>query len=122
VLDKSSGVANGGVGYNSQDNFVGQLSVSQNNLFGNNWSSSLSWEFGGSTQNFEFAFTNPNLYDTDMLLGTNLYYTKKSWSSFFYEIYTRGASLRVGNPCPGSIEPAPWQVTRCIPKNTALPI
>ncbi|GAB1366715.1 outer membrane protein assembly factor BamA [Candidatus Cloacimonadaceae bacterium] len=100
VLDKSSGVANGGVGYNSQDNFVGQLSVSQNNLFGNNWSSSLSWEFGGSTQNFEFAFTNPNLYDTDMLLGTNLYYTKKSWSSFFYEIYTRGASLRVGQSLP----------------------
>lgn len=100
VVDKSSGVANGGVGYNSQDNFVGQLSVSQNNLFGNNWSSSLSWEFGGSTQNFEFAFTNPNLYDTDMLLGTNLYYTKKSWSSFFYEIYTRGAGLRVGQSLP----------------------
>ncbi len=100
VLDKSSGVANGGVGYNSQDNFVGQLSLSQNNLFGNNWSSSLSWEFGGSTQNFEFAFTNPNLYDTDMLLGTNLYYTKKSWSSFYYEIYTRGAGLRVGQALP----------------------
>jgi outer membrane protein insertion porin family len=100
VMDKSSGVANGGVGYNSQDNFVGQLSVSQNNLFGNNWSSSLSWEFGGSTQNFEFAFTNPNLYDTDMLLGTNLYYTKKSWSSFYYEIFTRGAGLRVGQSLP----------------------
>jgi len=100
VMDKSSGVANGGVGYNSQDNFVGQLSVSQNNLFGNNWSSSLSWEFGGSTQNFEFAFTNPNLYDSDMLLGTNLYYTKKSWSSFYYEIFTRGAGLRVGQSLP----------------------
>ncbi len=100
VADKSSGVANGGVGYNSQDKFVGQLSVSQNNLFGNNWSSSLSWEFGGSTQNFEFAFTNPNFYDTDMLLGTNLYYTKKSWSSFYYEIYTRGASVSVGQTLP----------------------
>lgn len=100
VVDKSSGVANGGVGYNSQDKFVGQLSVSQNNIFGNNWSSSLKWEFGGSTQNFEFGFTNPNLYDTDVLLGTNLYYTKKNWSSFFYEIYTRGAGLRLGQTVP----------------------
>lgn len=100
VTDKSSGVANGGIGYNSQDKFVGQLSVSQNNLFGNNWSSSLSWEFGGSTQNFEFSFTNPNLYDSDMLLGTNLYYTEKDWSSFYYKIFTRGASVRVGQYLP----------------------
>lgn len=100
VIDKSSGVANGGVGYNSVDKFVGQLSISQNNLFGNNWSSGLTWEFGGSTQNFEFSFTNPNLYDSDMLLGTNIYYTKKSWSSFYYEIYTRGASVRVGQSLP----------------------
>lgn len=100
VQDKSSGVANGGVGYNSQDNFVGQLSFSQNNLFGNNWSSGLKWEFGGSTQNFEFNFTNPNLYDSDLLLGTNIYYTKKNWSSFFYEIYTRGAGLRLGQALP----------------------
>jgi outer membrane protein insertion porin family len=100
VTDKSSGVANGGVGYNSQDKFVGQLSVSQNNLFGNNWSSSLKWEFGGSTQNFEFDFSNPNLYDSDMLLGSNIYYTKKNWSSFYYEIYTRGAGLRIGQAIP----------------------
>ncbi|HPX09796.1 MAG TPA: outer membrane protein assembly factor BamA, partial [Candidatus Cloacimonas sp.] len=82
VIDRSSGTANGGVGYNSQDKFVGQLSVSQNNLFGNNWSANLTWEFGGNTQNFEFGFTNPNLLDTDILLGSNLYYTKKTWSSF----------------------------------------
>ena len=93
-------MANGGVGYNSQDKFVGQLSVSQNNLFGNNWSSNLSWEFGKNTQNFEFGFTNPNLYDTDMLLGTNIYYTERDWSSFYYKIYTRGASLRLGQYLP----------------------
>jgi outer membrane protein insertion porin family len=100
VVDKSSGVANGGVGYNSQDGFVGQLSVQMSNLFGNNWSSSLTWEFGGKTQNFEFDFTNPNLADTDILLGANLYYTKKDWSSFYYEIYTRGAGIRLGQYLP----------------------
>lgn len=100
VTDKSSGVANGGVGYNSLDKLVGQLSVSQNNLFGNNWSAGITWDFGGSTQNFELNFTNPNLYDTDVLLGTNVYYTRKNWSSFYYEIYTRGAAVRLGQPIP----------------------
>ncbi|PKN78482.1 MAG: outer membrane protein assembly factor BamA [Candidatus Cloacimonetes bacterium HGW-Cloacimonetes-1] len=100
VVDKSSGVANGGIGYNSQDKFVGQLSLNQNNLFGNNWSSGIKWEFGGDTQNFEFSFTNPNLYDSDLLLGTNLYYTTKNWSSFYYEIFTRGAALRLGQSIP----------------------
>ncbi|MCB5262316.1 MAG: outer membrane protein assembly factor BamA [Candidatus Cloacimonetes bacterium] len=100
VTDKPSGVANGGVGYNSQDKFVGQLSLSQNNLFGNNWSSGITWDFGGSTQNFELSFTNPNLYDSDVLLGTNLYYTKKNWSSFHYEIYTRGGAVRLGQAIP----------------------
>jgi outer membrane protein insertion porin family len=100
VVDKSSGVANGGVGYNSQDKFVGSLSISENNLFGNNWAGSLTWEFGGSTQNFEFAFTNPNFLDTDILLGNNIYYTEKDWDSFYYKIFTRGASLRAGQYLP----------------------
>jgi outer membrane protein insertion porin family len=100
VIDKPSGVANGGIGYNSQDNFVGQLSISQNNLFGNNWSGSITWDFGGSTQNLELGFVNPNLFDSDMLLGTNAYYTKKSWSSFYYEILTRGGSVRLGQSVP----------------------
>lgn len=100
VTDKPSGVANGGVGYNSVDKMVGQLSLSQNNLFGNNWSAGITWDFGGSTQNFELNFTNPNLYDTDILLGSNVYYTRKNWSSFYYEIYTRGAAVRLGQPIP----------------------
>jgi len=98
VMDKSAGTANGGIGYNSQDSFVGTLSVSQNNLFGNNWSTSVKWEFGGNTQNFEYDFTNPNFYDTDLLVGFNLYHTQKTWSSFYYKIFTQGASIRAGLP------------------------
>ncbi|MBP7205438.1 MAG: outer membrane protein assembly factor BamA [Candidatus Cloacimonetes bacterium] len=100
VIDKSAGSANGGVAYNSQDGIVGQLSLSMNNIMGNNWSSSLAWEFGGKTQDFQFSFTNPNLMDSDLLLGTSLYYTTKDWSSFYYKIFTRGASVRVGQYLP----------------------
>ena len=71
-----------------------------NNIMGNNWSSSLAWEFGGKTQDFQFSFTNPNLMDTDILLGSSIYYTTKDWSSFYYKIFTRGASIRLGQYLP----------------------
>ena len=94
--DKYSGSANAGVGFNSQDGFIGQLSVSHNNLFGNAWQSSVSWEFGGSTQNFTFDFTDPQFLDTFTLVGFNLYHARRDWSSFNYKVFTTGGSIRAG--------------------------
>lgn len=94
--DRHSGSANAGVGYNSQDGFIGQVSVSHNNLFGNAWQSGLSWEFGGKTQNFQFDFTNPYVFDSFTLAGFNIYHTRRDWSSFNYKVYTTGGSLRLG--------------------------
>ncbi len=98
VEDKTSGTANGGVGYNSVDGFVGQLSLSHNNIMGNNWQSSISYEFGGTTQNVQFSFTNPYTFDTNTLTGFSLYNTEREWEDYYYEIFTRGGSVRVGRP------------------------
>jgi outer membrane protein insertion porin family len=94
--DKYSGSANAGVGYNSQDGVIGQLSVSHNNLMGNAWQGSFSWEFGGSTQNFSLDFTEPHFLDTFTLVGFNLYHARRDWSSFNYKVFTTGGSLRAG--------------------------
>ncbi len=96
VEDKHSGSANAGVGYNSQDKFIGQLSVSHNNLLGKAWQGGLKWEFGGSTQNFELDFTNPYFYDSFNLVGFNAYHTRRDWSSFNYKVMATGGSVRVG--------------------------
>ncbi|NQT65942.1 MAG: outer membrane protein assembly factor BamA, partial [FCB group bacterium] len=64
VSDKVSGSANGGIALNSQDGLVGQLAVAHNNLFGNSWQSSVKWEFGSTTSNFSFNFTNPYFLDS----------------------------------------------------------
>jgi len=98
VNDKTSGQANGGMGYNSQDKVIGQFSVSHNNILGNNWTGSLKWEFGASVQNIESSFTNPYFYDTKLLLGTNFYHTRKDWDSFNYQIYTNGGGIQIGYP------------------------
>ncbi|HHE37471.1 MAG TPA: outer membrane protein assembly factor BamA [Candidatus Cloacimonetes bacterium] len=96
VNDKISGSANGGIAVNSQDGIVGQLSVSHNNLFGNSWQSSLKWEFGKTTQNYDFSFTNPYFLDSNILVGFDVYHTAKEWST--YRINTNGGSIRVGKP------------------------
>ncbi|MDP8231643.1 MAG: outer membrane protein assembly factor BamA, partial [Candidatus Zophobacter franzmannii] len=98
VRDTTSGTINGGVGYNSQDSFVGQLSLSHNNLFGNYWSTSFNWEFGGSSQNFSWDFTNPYLWDTNTLFGYNIFFVEKEYPDSYYEVSTRGGSLRLGRP------------------------
>jgi outer membrane protein insertion porin family len=96
VNDKTSGTANGGIGYNSQDHFVGQFTISHNNLFGNAWKSALKWEFGGSTQNFTLSFTNPYIYDSNTLAGFHIYDTNKEWSSFNYKLQTVGGGITLG--------------------------
>lgn len=98
VNDKTSGQANGGIGYNSQDKVIGQFSISHNNILGNNWTGSLKWEFGASVQNIESSFTNPYFYDTKMLAGFNFYHTRKDWDSFNYQIYTNGGGIQIGYP------------------------
>lgn len=96
VNDKVSGSANGGVALNSQDGLVGQLQVSHNNLLGNSWQSSVKWEFGSTTSNFSFNFTNPYFLDTSTLVGADIYLTTKTWST--YKVRTNGGSIRVGRP------------------------
>lgn len=98
VNDKTSGQANGGIGYNSQDKVIGQFSISHNNILGNNWTGSLKWEFGASVQNIESSFTNPYFNDTKMLAGFNFYHTRKDWDSFNYQIYTNGGGIQLGYP------------------------
>lgn len=100
VEDKSSSTANGGVGYNSVDGFVGQLSVSIKNICGNNWSSSAMYEFGGTKQNIQLSFTNPNTFDSDVLTGFSLYNTEREWEDYYYKIFTRGGSVSIGKPLP----------------------
>lgn len=94
--DKTSGSANGGIAINSQDGVVGQLGLTHNNILGNSWQAGVKWEFGGTTQNFTFNFTNPYLYDTNTLVGFDIYHTTKEWSTF--EIKTNGGSVRFGRP------------------------
>jgi len=98
VTDRSSGTINGGIGYNSRDSVVGNFGISHNNVFGNNWRTSLAWEFSKVSNNIDFSFTNPYLYDTDLLFGFNLYHVTREWNAQNYKIANEGGGLWLGYP------------------------
>jgi outer membrane protein insertion porin family len=98
VTERSVGSANGGIGYNSRDKVVGQFGVAHNNLFGNYWQGNLRWEFSSSSQNIEFDFTNPYLFDTDILFGFNVYHLERRWPDFHYKVQQNGGGIRFGYP------------------------
>jgi len=98
VSDKYSGNVNVGAGWNSRDNLVGTFALSQNNLFGNYWQAGVSVEYSKVNSNFSFDFTNPYLWDTDLLYGFNMYHTTRSWSSYNFKVQNVGGGIRLGYP------------------------
>jgi outer membrane protein insertion porin family len=99
VTDRASGSANGGIGYNSRDSLVGQFSIAHNNLWGNHWQTSIRWEYSSrSNQNIEFEFTNPYLFDTDLLFGFNLYHTRRDWIDSNFRVLQNGGGIILGYP------------------------
>ncbi len=100
VEDKESGTANGGVSFDQRDKFVGFISLAHNNVFGNAWRIGIQWEFSGIKQNYDISFTNPYLFDTNTLLGFDVYHTKRRWEDWNYIIYRTGGGIRVGTMIP----------------------
>ena len=98
VEDVNRGSINGGAGFNSRDKLLLQASVAHNNLMGKNWQGNLQVEYSSSSQNVDLSFTNPHLFDTDVLFGFNVYHTQRDWTDFNYRIFTSGGGVRLGYP------------------------
>jgi outer membrane protein insertion porin family len=98
--DKESGTANMGVNYDEEDKLTGFLSLSHNNLFGQAWGLKLSWEFSGSKQEYDISFTNPYFYDTNVLVGADVYHQRNDWKNYNYRVIKSGGGFRVGTKIP----------------------
>ncbi len=94
LTDRNSNTLNGSVGYNSLDGMVGEFSVQMKNLLGNAWQSAASVKFAEELMNYELSFTNPYLYDTDVLGGFSLYNTERDYDD--YDWQKVGSSFTLG--------------------------
>ena len=94
LTDRNSNTLNGSIGYNSLDGMVGEFSVQMRNLLGNAWQTSASVKFAEELMNYELSFTNPYLYDSDVLGGFSIYNTERGYDDYDWQKF--GGSFTLG--------------------------
>lgn len=95
VKEKSTGQFSVGAGYSSADNLLFMAEVSENNIFGTGNRLSLAADISSVTNRYNLGFTNPRIFDSNILAGFDLYNWKKE-----YDDYTKdstGGGVRIGH-------------------------
>ncbi len=106
VEEGPTGSISAGAGYSSIDKLVALLSISQNNLFGTGQSLRASAQLGSISQYYLISYTEPRLFDTQILTGADVYNNYRDYDD--YTIRTTGGVGRFGFPLFEAVR-AYWQ-------------
>ena len=96
VKEKPTGTFSLGFGYSSIDGFIGQTSITQDNLLGRGYKGNLSAAVGSKSTTYQFGLLDPHFLDTDLTLGFDLYRTDREWTDFSKK--ANGGNLKLGIP------------------------
>jgi outer membrane protein insertion porin family len=96
VEEAPTGSLSGGFGYSSIDKLVMMLSISQNNLFGRGQRLAAQAQIGSISKNYNISFTEPRLFDTQILTGGDIYDLYRDYDD--YSVKRKGAVVRFGFP------------------------
>ncbi len=94
VTERPTGSISVGGGFSSVENLIFTGSVSQNNLFGRGQSLSFSTNLSSRRTNFNINFTEPRVFDSDILLGIDAFNRESDFFSF--ESKSIGGGIRLG--------------------------
>lgn len=96
VKEKPTGAFSVGAGYSSVDNLLFTAEISQNNFLGRGQRLALQGNISGTSARYNLGFTEPRFYDSQLLVGLDLYNWERE-----YDTYTRdssGFAVRLGYP------------------------
>jgi outer membrane protein insertion porin family len=96
VKEKPTGAFSIGAGYSSVDSLMFMGEISQNNLFGRGQRLALQINFSGASTRYNISFTEPHLYDTQLMVGFDLYNWEREYDT--YDRDSRGFAARFGYP------------------------
>jgi outer membrane protein insertion porin family len=96
VKEKPTGAFSIGAGYSSVDSIMFMGEISQNNLFGRGQRLALQVNVSGSSTRYNLSFTEPHLYDTQLMVGFDLYNWEREYDT--YDRDSRGFAARLGYP------------------------
>lgn len=96
VKEAPTGALMGGIGYSTYYDVGVTASIMERNLFGRGYWLQLQGFFSWRRTSGVLSFTNPRVYDTDLSLGNDLYYTHDYWDDFSKD--TLGDTIRAAYP------------------------
>ena len=96
VKEKPTGTFSLGFGYSTIDGFIGQTSVTQDNLLGRGYKGNLSAALGSKSTTYQLGLLDPHFLDSDLTLGFDLYKTERQWSDFSKR--ATGGDIKLGVP------------------------
>ncbi|CAM2056849.1 Outer membrane protein assembly factor BamA [Desulfovibrionales bacterium] len=82
VKEKATGLLYGGIGYGSWSGAYFTAKINERNLFGKGYHLGLFAELGDKRTRYQLSFTNPRLYDTQMEIGTDIFYNIQRFPMF----------------------------------------
>ena len=96
VKEANTGAIMGGIGYSTYYDVGVTASIMERNLFGRGYWLQLQGFFSWRRTTGMLSFTNPRVYDTDLSIGNDLYYTHDYWDDFTKD--TIGDTIRASYP------------------------
>ncbi len=96
VKEKSTGQFSVGAGYSSTNSLMFMSQISENNLMGTGNRLSLAANLSSISTLFNLSYTDPRVFDSEVLAGINLYNWRRTYDD--YTKNSRGGALRFGQP------------------------
>ncbi|MBE9520543.1 MAG: outer membrane protein assembly factor BamA [Proteobacteria bacterium] len=96
VKEKPTGAFSIGAGYSSVDSIMFMGEISQNNLLGRGQRLALQVNLSGTSTRFNISFTEPHLYDTQLMAGFDLYRWERDYDTYVRD--SQGFAARLGYP------------------------
>ena len=94
VTERPTGSFTVGAGFSSVENLIFNTSIAQDNLFGSGQKLNLTAVLSSIRTDFNISFTEPRLFDSEILLGVDAFNQDKDFLSF--DSKSTGGGLRLG--------------------------
>ncbi len=98
VTEQSTGSLQVGLGYSSTTSLLGEISYTEQNLFGRGQNMRLSLQASYITRSAQFSFTEPYFLDRELAAGFDLYQVQTNFEQSTYQSDVTAAVARLGFP------------------------
>jgi outer membrane protein insertion porin family len=99
VTEQPTGQLSASAGYSSVDQLVVDLGFSQSNFRGRGQDVRARVEIGSLTQDIDFSFTEPHLFNRNLAAGFDLYATRYNFTQYAsYQSASAGGGVHLGFP------------------------